>query len=381
MAEGGEQKPIVIDNGSGVVKAGYGGDDHPCSVFASIIAKPKNKGIMIGVGDAKDGEVFFIGDEAHQKRGVCIVEYPIEHGIINDWDNMKKIWDHTFYNELRDQPSEHPVLLTEAPMNPKTNREKMCKMMFETYDVPAMYIQIQAVLSLYAAGRTTGLVVDSGDGVTHTVPIFEGYQIPHAIDKIMLAGRDLTTWMQKILKDNNYNFDTSAEKEIVRDMKEKVCFVSEDYEADLKKAASGNELETTYTLPDGQICTFSVQRFKCPEYLFQPSLNGKEFPGVHKLTYNSIMNCDLDVRKDLYANIILSGGTTMFTGFGERLYSEMKKLCPEKMKVKVIATPDRKYMVWKGGSTLSTLSTFGSMWITKADYEEFGETVVHRKCF
>jgi actin-related protein len=198
----------------------------------------------------------------------------------------------------------------------------------------------------------------------------------------MLAGRDLTTWMQKILKDNNYNFDTSAEKEIVRDMKEKTCFVSENYTADLEKAAKGgSELETSYTLPDGNVCTFAVQRFKTPEYLFQPSLNGKEFPGVHRLTFNSIMNCDLDVRKDLYSNIILSGGTTMFPGFGERLYSEMKNLAPSTMKIKVIASPDRKYMVWKGGSTLSTLSTFGSMWITKADYDEFGETVVHRKCF
>lgn len=374
------EKPIVIDNGSGVVKAGYGGDDHPCAVFSTIIAKPKNPGVMIGNKDNKE-EDFFIGDEAHQKRGVCLVYYPIEHGIIMDWDNMKKIWYHTFYNELRDTPSEHPVLLTEAPMNPKTNREQMAKIMFEEYEVPAMYIQIQAVLSLYAAGRTTGIVVDSGDGVTHTVPIFEGYQIPHAIDKIMLAGRDLTTWMQKILKDNNYNFDTSAEKEIVREMKEKVCFVSQDYAGDLEKAAKTQELETQYTLPDGNVCTFSTQRFKTPEYLFNPSLNGKEFPGVHKLTFNSIMNCDLDVRKDLYANIILSGGTTMFPGFGERLYDEMKKLAPSTMKVKVIANPDRKYMVWKGGSTLSTLSTFSSMWITKADYEEFGESVVHRKCF
>lgn len=294
---------------------------------------------------------------------------------------MKKIWQHTFYNELRDQPSEHPVLLTEAPLNPKTNREQMAKIMFEEYDVPAMYIQIQAVLSLYAAGRTTGIVVDSGDGVTHTVPIFEGYQIPHAIDKIMLAGRDITTWMQKILKDDNYNFDTSAERETVRSMKEKMCYVSENYEDELKKAGPGSELEKSYTLPDGNVCTFSIQRFKTPEYLFDPSLNGKELRGVHKLTFDSIMNCDLDVRKDLYNNIILSGGTTMFEGFGERLYKEIKELCPATMKVKVIANPDRKFMVWKGGSTLSTLSTFGSMWITKADYEEFGETVVHRKCF
>ena len=197
----------------------------------------------------------------------------------------------------------------------------------------------------------------------------------------MLAGRDLTTWMQKILKDNNYNFDTSAEREIVRDMKEKCCYVAEDYEEELKKASSGTELEKSYTLPDGNICNFSVQRFKTPEYLFNPSLNGKEFPGIHKLCFNSIMNCDMDVRKDLYGNIILSGGTTMFDGFGERVYKEMKELAPSTMKVKVIASPDRKFMVWKGGATLSTLSTFSSMWITKADYEEFGETVVHRKCF
>lgn len=381
MSEGGEDsRPIVIDNGSGVVKAGYGGDDHPCSVFSSIIAKPKTQQIMVGGNGGSEGE-YFIGDEAQQKRGVCKVNYPIEHGIIQDWDDMKKIWQHTFSNELRDTPSEHPVLLTEAPLNPKTNREQMCKIMFEEYEVPAMYIQIQAVLSLYAAGRTTGIVVDSGDGVTHTVPIFEGYQIPHAIDKIMLAGRDMTTWMVKILKDSGYNYDTSAEREIVRDMKEKMCYVAEDYEAELKKAESGSELQKQYTLPDGNICEFAVQRFKTPEYLFNPALNGKEFGGVHKLTYNSIMNCDLDVRKDLYANIILSGGTTMFDGFGERLYKEMKELAPGTIKVKVIASPDRKYMVWKGGSTLSSLSTFSSMWITKADFEEFGETVVHRKCF
>ena len=197
----------------------------------------------------------------------------------------------------------------------------------------------------------------------------------------MLAGRDLTTWMQKILKDNDYYFDTSAEREIVRDRKEKLCYVAEDYEKEKEAAKEDKSKEETYTLPDGTLCTFSEQRFRTPEYLFDPSINGKEFPGVHKLTYNSIMACDLDVRKDLYGNIILSGGTTMFPGFGERLVKEMKAQAPPTVKVKVIATPDRKYMVWKGGSTLSTLSSFSTMWITKGDYEEFGESVVHRKCF
>lgn len=379
MSEDGDRpKPLVVDNGSGVVKAGYGGDEAPQCVFPSIIAYPKHSGILVGGGNEKD---FFVGDEAQAKRGVCKVKYPIAHGMIEDWDDMRKIWAHTFYNELRESPADHPVLLTEAPLNPKANREQMCKIMFEDYDVPSMYIQIQAVLSLYSAGRTTGIVVDSGDGVTHTVPIFEGYQIPHAVDKILLAGRDLTDYMVRILKDDNYNFETSAEKETVRDMKETLCYVAEDYEAELKKASESTEVEKSYTLPDGNVCKFSVQRFKCPEFLFNPELGGKELRGVHKLTFDSIMTCDLDVRKDLYSNIILSGGTTMFEGFGERLYKEIKALAPQTMKVKVIASPNRKYAVWIGGSTLSTLSTFAGMWITKSDYEEFGETVVHRKCF
>jgi actin-related protein len=376
--DGDNPKPLVIDNGSGMVKAGYGGDEQPYSVFPSIIAVPKQKGIIVGGAGDKD---FFIGDEAQHKRGVCTLKYPIAHGMIEDWDDMKKIWAHTFYNELRETPADHPVMLTEAPLNPKTNREQMCKIMFEEYDVPSMYIQIQAVLSLYSAGRTTGIVVDSGDGVTHTVPIFEGYQIPHAIDKILLAGRDLTDYMTRILGEEGYQFTTSAEKESVRDMKEKLCYVAEDYEEECKKASESGELEKSYTLPDGNICKFSLPRFKCPEFLFQPELGGKELKGVHKLTFDSIMTCDLDVRKDLYSNIILSGGTTMFEGFGERLYKEIKNLAPQTMKVKVIAGPDRKFAVWRGGSTLSTLSTFAGMWVTRADYDEFGETVVHRKCF
>lgn len=200
----------------------------------------------------------------------------------------------------------------------------------------------------------------------------------HAVSKLMLAGRNLTEWMKKILKDNNYHFETSAELEIVRDMKETLCYVAEDYEAELAKPKS--EIEKNYTLPDGNVCTVDNQRFKTPELLFQPSLDGQEIDGVHQLTYNSIMNCDLDVRKDLYQNIILSGGTTMYDGFGERLYKEVKSLAPGTIKVKVIATPDRKYMVWKGGSTLSTLASFKEMWITKADYEEYGKEIVHKKC-
>lgn len=370
---------IILDNGSGYTKAGFAGQDAPIAVLPAIIGRPKTKGIMVG-SETKD---YYVGSQADEKRGVLTLTYPIEHGIVTDWDDMEKIWHHTFVNELRVKVEEHNVMLTEAPMNPKTNREKMASIMFGTFRVPGLYIAIQAVLSLYSAGRFTGCVCDSGDGVTHLVPIYDGYSLPHSILRMDLAGRDLTKYMAKILCDSGYSFTTSAELEIVKNIKEKTAYVSLDYSEELGKSQSGTLKDAEYELPDGKVITVGNQRFRCPEVLFDPSMIGKEFDGIHKQTNQSITKSDIDVRKDLYQNIVLSGGTTLYAGLPERLTKELKLLANPNMspKIKVVAVPERKYCVWIGGSILSSISTFSEMWITKDEFDDAGESIVHRKCF
>jgi actin beta/gamma 1 len=313
---------------------------------------------------------------------VLTLKYPIQHGIVTNWDDMEKIWYHAFYNLLSVTPEDFPILLTDTPFNPKADRMRTTEIMFETFNVPAMHVCIQAVFSLYASGRTTGCVLESGDGSSHIFPIYEGYALSHSIVRLDLSGSDLTNNLMKILSEKGgYNFTTSAEREIIREMKEKLTYVALHFDAETKQAAETSALKKSYELPDGNVIVIGDELFRCPEILFQPSLIGKETEGIHTCTFNTIMKCPMDIRRELYANIILSGGNTMFPGIAERMTKELKALAPKTVQLRVLAPPERKYGAWIGGSVLASLSTFQQMWITKAEYNESGPSIVHKKCF
>ena len=271
---------------------------------------------------------------------------------------------------------EHPVLLTEAPLNPRANREKMAQTMFETYNTPAMYIGSSAVLSLHASGLTTGLVIESGDGVTHTVPVYEAHALPHATNRIDLAGRDLTDHLLSAIV--SHDSISRNDTLVARDIKEKLCYVTLDYEHKIQTATSSSK---SYKLPDDQVITIGNELFQCPEALFRPSfLPGMMSVGIHETCYNSIMKCTVDISEQLYGNIVLSGGNTMFPGIANRMQKEITALAPPTMKVKVISPPKRKYSAWIGGSILASHSTFQQMCISKQEYNETGPSIVHWKC-
>ena len=372
------QVHTVIDNGTGYMKSGFSGEEAPSSVFPTLLGKPKENSLL---GSEKKDRL--LGQEALEKLGITKINYPITNGIITNFDDMTKIWHHTFYNELRIAPEEHNVLLTDPPQNSPENREKITECMFEQFNVPGMFIGISSILSMYSSGRTTGIVLDSGQSITNFVPIYEGYAFPHAILKINLGGRDLTDFLIRLLIEKRYTIDTLARIQLVNDMKEKECYVSYDFESEMRETNQAGIFESKYKMPDGEEVNLEYEKIRCPEALFKPNLIDKQFSGIHEQCYAAIQKSDVEIRKDMYSNIVLSGGNTMFQGLPERLMKEIQKLTPSAAsnKVKVIALGERKYATWIGGSILSSLSNFQYMWITKAEYDEVVKTIVHKKCF
>lgn len=327
---------------------------------------------------------------------------PIERGIVTNWDDMEQVLYHSIYNKLNLSLDARPLLLAEPPLNPKANRARITELMFETFNVPAFYLEKTAVLSLYAAGLMTGCVVESGDGVTFTVPVYEGFAFPHAINVLEMGGRDITSHLWSTLTEKSYHLSKCRSSVHPRRIKEKLSCIS--LESGVLCKLGG---KSDYELPDGTKVTIEAERVTCSESLFNPSLLIEEtwkekskfylktryyvdekqwfYGGIHDATYDTIMKTDIDLHKDMYANIVLGGGNMMFPGIRERMTREITNLAPSSTEIKVIAPPSnssRKLSIscWSGGSVLASLSSFKHMWISEDEYNETGPSIVHRKC-
>lgn len=366
-----EGDAFVLDLGSGFVKAGFAGEEAPRSIFPHVYARPTTTtAVMVGMG-FREG---VIGDEAVSNRSRFTLRYPVKRGVVVDWWEEEAVLAHIFSNELRIPASERPVLLTEQPMNPRANRERLFQILFEKFGTPRSMAAMPAVLALYASGRTTGIVLDSGDGVTTVLPMYEGHCWLHAVARQNFAGEDVTEFLVRTLQQHDQPFRTAAEFDIARDMKEKLCYVPQDCAAEA--VTPGKK----YELPDGHVVTLGEERFGCPEILFNPAIVGRGFLGFHELLWRAINSCDVDIRKDLCRNVILSGGNTLFPGFPERLSKELDLLASGRLKFSVSATPDRKYFPWIGGSILASLTAYQDSWVKKSDYEESGPSLIHQRC-
>lgn len=321
-----------------------------------------------------------VGDEASQLRSLLEVSYPMENGVVRNWEDMCHVWDYTFGpKKMNIDPTNTKILLTEPPMNPTKNREKMIEVMFEKYGFDSTYIAIQAVLTLYAQGLISGVVIDSGDGVTHICPVYEEFALPHLTRRLDIAGRDITRYLIKLLLLRGYAFNHSADFETVRMMKEKLCYIGYDIEMEQRLALETTVLVESYTvnslgiptnacwinprshfqLPDGRVIKVGGERFEAPEALFQPHLINVEGQGIAELVFSTIQAADIDMRSELYKHIVLSGGSTMYPGLPSRLEREIKQLYLErvlkndceklsKFKIRIEDPPRRKDMVFIG---------------------------------
>eukprot|EP00437_Effrenium_voratum_P021592 CAMPEP_0181409596 /NCGR_PEP_ID=MMETSP1110-20121109/6900_1 /TAXON_ID=174948 /ORGANISM="Symbiodinium sp., Strain CCMP421" /LENGTH=364 /DNA_ID=CAMNT_0023532107 /DNA_START=51 /DNA_END=1146 /DNA_ORIENTATION=- len=356
---------VVVDAGSCLCKAGFSGEDTPRAVFPSVVGRLRHRVVMVGV-DFRD---VYVGDDALAKRGMLSIRYPIERGIAVNWEDMQSIWSHIFYNELEVSPEEYPVLLTEPSVSPKANHEQLIRIMFEAFNVPSLHVALQPVLSMYAVGRTTGVVLQSGHGVTCAVPVCEGFCLPHATKSLPVAGRELSEYLEQLLTERGFYFNSSHEREILQDMKEKLCWVALDFDVAMRRAEEGHD-EKSFELPGGATVSIGSAAFQCPELLFQ---------GARGAALESILKCGAEVHAELFSNIVLAGASTLFPGLPERLQRELGSLAPDAA-TSVLAPAHRKHGEWLGGATISSVSAFQQMWLTREEYDTLGPEEIHDRC-
>lgn len=444
MYGGDEVSAIVLDLGSHTCKAGYAGEDAPKAVFPSVVGSidqmevddPDNSERNSGSGqDSKNNARHLDSEKARGKRKLHVgsqalgyrrdhmeVLSPIKDGVVVDWDMVDSIWDHAFRECLLIDAKEHPMLLAEPSSNTQQQRERTAELIFEKYKVPALFLAKNAVLTSFASGRATSLVVDCGGGSTTVAPVHDGYVMQKAVASSPIGGDILTDCMLKSLESKGivikprYSFKRKeirpgefqtvdidfpnttesyklySQRVIASDIKECVCRAPD---TPYDESGYSNIPMTSYELPDGQTIEIGADRFKIPDILFNPSLvqtiPGMEsfseiapsVRGLPQMVLESINKCDVDIRRELFSSILLAGGTASMQQLKERLEKDLLEESPQAARVKVLASgnaTERRFSVWIGGSILASLGSFQQMWFSKSEYEEHGASYIQRKC-
>ena len=394
---------VVIDNGTGYTKMGYAGNCEPSFIIPSLLGHKDPQKVGKAWKGVEDLD-YWIGDEAVARSTEYTTNYPIRHGIVENWDNMERYWQRCIFKYLRCDPQEHNFLLTEPPLNTPENRELTAEIMFETFNVKGLYIAVQAVLALAASWTSkqvkertlTGTVVDAGDGVTHIIPVADGYVIGSCIKHIPIAGRDITNFIQLLLREREPTIPADDAMDVAKRIKEKYCYVCPDMAKEFRKYDEdpGKWVKQYASEWRGSRwnCDVAYERFLGPEIFFSPEICNADYTTpVPNVIDKVIQQSPIDTRRGLYKNIVLSGGSTMFKDFGKRLQRDIKRCCDERMRkteelsqgrikpapveVNVISHHMQRFAVWFGGSMLASTPEFQEHCHTRAQYEEWGPSI------
>eukprot|EP00759_Apiculatamorpha_spiralis_P026122 PhF_6_TR29263/c0_g1_i2/m.42862/K05692/ACTB_G1; actin beta/gamma 1 len=366
----------------------------------SCVGVSRNHGVCITTGTPD----FYVGSAAVERRGVLGMHHPVKNGKVVDWDNMERLWSHLFYDEMHVSPEECCFLMTEAPgVADNRGKDKVMEVLFESFNVKGTYSTTTSSLALYSYGLTTGIVIESGLDCTSAIPVHEGYTLSRQVSKVDVGGDSLTKYLTHLLNTKGYTFSTENEIDVVQSMKESICYVADDFG---EAVTAHKDVTFKYNLPDGQSIVMDVEKFKCPEVLFDfgmydPSMEPKDevrtdfgdifepsFPkGLPWLAYSAIHKLEPSLRKEMFNKIVLAGGNTLFSGLQSRVLTGIQRLYKEmhpgesSIPISVLETPCRQYSTWLGGSMLGMLSMFNNMVVTRKQYEEFGSFIAASKCF
>lgn len=354
-----EINTVIVDNGASFVRAGFGGEEEPKCIIPTVVGT-KRKEFQDGI-DTKD---YYLSSDISRNVEQFNLHFPINNRVIQNHDEMTKIWDFMFNSELHIETKDHPVLMTESPQNEKDAREKTTEIMMEKYSCPAFHMAYPETLALYVIGKTTGTVIDIGETMTHVVPVYKSFGMTFTTTSLPIGGRQINHVLKKRLKSEGIIFSSEQDRDTIRSIKETVCMFGPE----------GDESPVDYTLPDGTTLQIPRSAVSSPDVLFHPKYAKVKSKGLPELVTTALGEVDEDIKEEVGGTVVLIGGSSLFPGLKEQLAASLPS-------ANVIATPGRRLQAWLGGSKLASLSTFSQMWISQAEYNEVGPPIVHLKCF